>query len=252
MKGQIYLKSITIKESSKQETRFPFNMEIFKKMNSFHFNKPMTFFIGENGIGKSTLLEAIAIKLGMNAEGGSINFDFSTSSTDKVSCLQDYLKIIRTPYHPKDNYFFRAETYYNLATEIERIDQIRTGLPRLLHYYGDKSLHVQSHGESFLALMNRINGNGIFLFDEPESALSITSQLAFLRQIDYLLDNNSQIIIATHSPILLAYPYAEIYQFETTGIRRIEYKQTSNYLLMKEFINNPNKMIDYILGDKPD
>ena len=167
--------------------------------------------LGENGSGKSTLLEAVALALGFNPEGGSRNFAFSTRDTH--SGLHNYLRLHRGPYRPKDGFFLRAESFYNTATEVEELSQRSLSAPPEEFYrnYGGKSLHHQSHGESFLSLVhNRFRGQGIYLLDEPEAALSPARQLTLLAELHRLVQAGSQLVIATHSPLLMAYPQGEI------------------------------------------
>jgi predicted ATPase len=206
----------------------------------------VTFLVGENGSGKSTLLEAIAVSCGFNAEGGTKNFRFGTRTSH--SELHEYLRIAKGIKRPKDGFFLRAESFFNVATEIERLDEEGLG-PRVIESYGGKSLHEQSHGESFLALMmNRFGENGLYLLDEPEAALSPQRQLAALARIHDLVIANSQFIIATHSPILMAYPDSFIYACTPEGIERIEYEQTEHYRVMHDFMANPKRMLDVLLA----
>ncbi|MBQ9562867.1 MAG: AAA family ATPase [Lachnospiraceae bacterium] len=201
------------------------------------FRKPVTFFVGENGTGKSTLLEAIAVHMGFNAEGGSREFFFSTR--DSHSDLHEYLRSVRF-LPPKDGFFLRAESFYNTATYLEQNSSMQR--------YGGQSLHSQSHGESFLSLvMNRFAGRGLYLLDEPEAALSPQRLLTLLICIDRLVKKDSQFLIATHSPILSAYPGAEILEFSEEGFRPVEYKDTANYQITREFLNHPEKMLAMLL-----
>lgn len=207
----------------------------------------VTFFVGENGTGKSTLLEAIAAAYGLNPEGGSRNFSFSTRSTH--SGLSRYLSLSKGTARPKDSYFLRAESFYNVATEVERLDQAAPG-PSLFDSYGGKSLHAQSHGESFLALvLNRFWGNGFYLLDEPEAALSPSRQLTLLAKLGRLAKEGSQFIIATHSPILMALPGAEILLFDETGVHPIPYRETEHYQLTKMFLDHPERMLRELLAE---
>ena len=219
------------------ENEYPFSVPIIKNMKRLDFVKPVTYLIGENGAGKSTIIEAIAASFGFNPEGGSKNFNFSTRSTH--SCLHEHITLAKGVRMPKDGFFLRAESFYNLATSVEDL--------RVTDSYGDKSLHHQSHGESFISIAkNRFWGNGLYIFDEPEAALSVSSSLALLSIIHDLVKKESQFIIATHSPILLAYPNATIYEIDTDEIKEVDYTQTNNYLLTKYFINNHEKMLNDI------
>lgn len=208
------------------------------------FDKPVTFFVGENGSGKSTLLEAIAVASGFNAEGGTRNFRFSTVHTE--SPLHQHITLLRGGY-PKDGFFLRAESFYNAASYLDELYQLEFSMG-IDTPYGLRPLHAQSHGESFWALVqNRLGGDGLYIFDEPESALSPTRQLALLCEIDRLVSANAQLIIATHSPILMAYPQAAIYQLSADGIRRLGYRETEHYQLTRRFLENPEKMLHYLL-----
>ena len=211
------------------------------------FDASVTVLVGENGTGKSTLLEAIAVACGFNPEGGSRNFNFSTNDTH--SALHESLRIVRRAY-PKDGYFLRAESLYNVATNIEELDRMPGFLPPLVDSYGGRSLHKQSHGESFLALVqNRLGGQGLYLFDEPEAALPPMRQLTLLAEIDRLVKANSQLIIATHSPILMAYPGARILQLSEEGIAAVDYKQTEHYQITKRFLDDPARMLRYLIEE---
>lgn len=208
------------------------------------FSSDVTFFVGENGMGKSTLLEAIAVACGFNAEGGSRSFDFSTSRTH--SNLYESLVVSRQAY-PKDGFFLRAESFYNAATYLDELDG---ETPGLLDSYGGVSLHRQSHGESFFSLVqNRFGGRGLYLLDEPEAALSPMKQMALLVQIDELVKRRSQFIIATHSPILMAYPGAQVLLFSEEGIKAVSYRETEHYQLSRRFLENPERMLDILLGE---
>lgn len=214
-------------------------------------NSEITFFVGENGAGKSTFLEAIALAAGFNAEGGSRNFSYSTRDTH--SELYRHITLSRGYVRPKDGFFLRAESLYNSATYIDELDEIPCGAPFVSGSYGG-SLHKESHGESFLAIVeNRFFGNGLYILDEPESALSPTRLLTLMGFIGKLKKENSQFIIATHSPILMAMPDAEILSFSDFGIRPIGYTQTEHYQITKKFLDSPQKTLDMIFGeDKPE
>ena len=218
---------------------YPYCLPVCRNMVTLDLHPAVTFLVGENGAGKSTLLEAIAVASGFNAEGGSRNFGFSTQATH--SCLHDVLTLRRGLKRPRDGFFMRAESFYNVATEVENLGV--TG-------YGDRSLHAQSHGESFMALaMERFRGNGLYLLDEPEAALSPTRQLALLARIHQLVRSSSQFIIATHSPILMAYPDATLYSLEHDAIRQIAYTDTEHYAVTRQFLNSHAAVLADLLKD---
>ena len=209
-------------------------------------DSPVTFLVGENGSGKSTLLEAIAVACGFNAEGGTRNFTFSTRATH--SELGEYITVARRRY-PRDGFFLRAESFYNVATNIDEMDEDFSYGPKVIESYGGVSLHHQSHGESFLALVqNRFGGNGLYLLDEPEAALSPTRQLTLLGEMHQLAEQDSQFIVATHSPILMAYPGARIYQLSENGIEPVQYQETEHYQLTRRFLEDPERMLRYLFS----
>lgn len=235
-----YLREIKMKNDQFDRSSYPFNIPAIKGLESLDFHPDVTFFVGENGSGKSTLIEAIAVAMGFNAEGGTKQSTFSTSRTH--STLHNYLKTIKSFKYPKDGYFLRAESFYNLATLMDE-----TGY---LTMYGGKSLHQQSHGESFMAtLLNKLQGNGLYIMDEPEAALSPSRQMAAVSAIHQLVEENSQFIIATHSPILLAYPRSKIYSFSSDGIEEIAYEDTEHYAVTRDFLNNHQEMMKILLDD---
>lgn len=218
-----------------------------KKFGQLELSADVTFFVGENGTGKSTLLEAIAVAYGFNAEGGSKNFNFSTNATH--SELFEHISITKRGY-PRDGFFLRAESLYNVATNIEELDGQPAFSGPIIAGYGGVSLHNQSHGESFLSIVqNRFFGNGLYILDEPEAALSPNRLLTLIAEIDSLVKKDSQFIIATHSPILMAFPNAEILEFSDAGIHRADYKDTEHFQTTKRFLDNPEKMLHYLLND---
>lgn len=228
---------------------YPFSLNALADFQRLKFDPKVTFLVGENGSGKSTLLEAIAYHVGLNPEGGSRNTTFSTAETH--SDLFEYTRLVRSARYPKDSYFLRAESFYNLATYMDDADDPEYSRKDYLWMYGGKSLHEQSHGESFMATMtNKLRGAGIYLFDEPEAALSPSRQLAALAAFHKLVNLESQLIIATHSPILMAYPDATIYLFSDEGIHPIEYRETEHYTITKSFLDRPEKMLRYLLEDE--
>ena len=222
---------------------YPFSIPVISNFRDIKFRKPVTFIIGENGTGKSTLLEAFAVCYGFNPEGGSKNFNFSTMTSH--SGFHDFLRISRNiGTRATDGYFLRAESFYNVISEIDRLDEEGGGGRPIKASYGGKSLHEQSHGEGFFSLlMHRLGGNGVYMFDEPEVALSPMSLLAMLVRIDELVKRNSQFIIATHSPVLMTYPNSEIYEINDGKLQIVNYEDTEHFRLTKYFLNNPEKML---------
>lgn len=217
------------------------------KGNALRFSKDITIFAGENGSGKSTLLEAIAVSCGFNPEGGTKNFQFSTRATHSPLC--DRLAVSKTR-HERDGFFLRAEGFYNLATNIEELDELPAAAPPISQSYGGKSLHAQSHGESFLAVVqNRFSGNGLYILDEPEAALSPMRLLTLLCEIDALRKRNSQFLIATHSPILMAIPDAEVLWFSENGIEPTDYRETEHFRVTKSFLDDPQRMLRVMLDE---
>jgi predicted ATPase len=239
-----YLLQATFRPGAKVDFEtYPFNIPAIRDLEKIRFHENVTFLVGENGSGKSTLLEGLAIALGFGAEGGTKSVQFRTA--ESVSPLHDSLRLIRGVPKPKDGYFLRAESFYNVATYMDEVDY--------LVGYGGKSLHRQSHGESFMAvLLNKLKGEGIYLFDEPEAALSPTRLLAALRAIHDLVEHSSQLIIATHSPILLAYPQAKIVQLDGFGAREVALVETEHFAVTRDFLNNHQARMQELLSDASD
>ena len=220
-------------------------IKFLSREKKLSFSSNVTFFVGENGTGKSTLLEAIAVAYGFNAEGGSKNFTFSTNATHSELC--EHISVAKRGY-ARDGFFLRAESLYNVATNIDDMDKEFSFDPPVIESYGGVSLHNQSHGESFLSIIqNRFFGNGLYLLDEPEAALSPMKLLTLMAEIDGLVKKNSQFIIATHSPMLMAFPNAEILEFSKDGISRVDYRNTEHFKTTKMFLDNPEKMLHYLL-----
>lgn len=221
---------------------YPFNIPVIQKIKHIDFHPDVTFFVGENGIGKSTIIESIAVALGYNAEGGNKNVQFSTKNT--TSPLSDHMRLIKSYKKPRDGYFLRAESLYNVASYMDEI------APEAMQGYGGKSLHARSHGEAFLSvLVDKFKGNGLYILDEPEAALSPSRLIQTLKVIDNLVKKNSQFIISTHSPILLAYPNAKILELSEYGIEEVSYTETTQYALTKRFLNNYEQELKRILND---
>jgi predicted ATPase len=220
---------------------FPYALPAVRHLGTLTFHPKVTFLVGENGTGKSTLLEALAVAVGLNPEGGSRNFNFATraSHTELDRCL----RVATTTSFAGDSFFLRAESFYNVATEIENL-----GVQRA---YGQRLLHEQSHGESFFALFeHRFRGNGLYLMDEPEAALSPKRQLEFLALLHDYCERGSQFVIATHSPIIMAYPDARIYVLSEKGIRDVPYQETEHYLVTRGFLVNPQRTLRELLSDE--
>lgn len=218
-----------------------------KKMQELKFTKPVTFLVGENGVGKSTLIEGIAVAMGFNPEGGTVNFNFSTKASH--SDLHEYLTISKGFKRHKDGFFLRAESFYNVASNIDDMDSEPYGGPPIIYNYGGVSLHNQSHGESFMALVeNRFWGNGLYILDEPEAALSPARLMRLMCCMKELVDNNSQFIISTHSPILMTFPDAEVLEISEDGIKSVNFRETEHFLITKRFMDAPDKMIKELLG----
>jgi predicted ATPase len=243
-----YLRSVEVRwKAVRNADSYPFKLPAVAKLGRLEFHPSCTFLIGENGSGKSTLLEALAVSLDLQAEGGSRNFRFKTY--DSHSDLWKYLDVERGVHAPNDRYFLRAETFYNVATEIERLDNDpEGGSGKVKRYYGG-SLHSRSHGESFLALcMNRLGGQGLYFLDEPEAALSPSRQMSLLVRMNELARHGSQFVIATHSPIVMAFPSAWIYQLSGDGVERVVYEHTEHYQVTRDFLMNPSRMLRELLA----
>lgn len=221
---------------------YPFSIPAVAKLDRLEFSSAVTCFVGENGSGKSTVMEAIAIKCGFTGAGGTR--DFSNAQHDTESSLHEVLRLARGARRERHNFFLRAETLFNVATAAEGFGA-----------YGADTLHQMSHGEAFLSLaMNRFRPNGLYIMDEPEAALSPQRQLALMGRIYQLVNEGCQFIIATHSPILLAYPGAKIYSFGPGGIEPVVYEETEHYTVTRAFLVNPERMLRTIFQglDDPD
>jgi len=234
----VYLRSLEI-INRPEAAEYPFRIPAIRTMTSLSFGSNVTFFVGENGSGKSTLLEAIAYQCGFHTAGGSRNnlYEVDASQAGLGDC-------VRLSWLPKitNGFFLRAETFYHFASHLDTV-------PESLASYGGKSLHKQSHGEAFLSLFkHRFGRKAIYLLDEPEAALSPARQLAFLRIIKDL-EHEAQFIIATHSPILLGYPGAQILNFDEQPVRETRYEDTLHYIVTRRFMENRNKVLEEIFHD---
>ena len=225
--------------------QYPFSLPVVSHLETLELHPAVTFLVGENGSGKSTLMEALAVAWGFNPEGGTKNFRFGTRASHSV--LHEYLRLIKSTRRPRDGFFLRAESLFNLATEIERLDA-EPGGPPIINSYGHQSLHEQSHGESFFAvMMHRFGGHGFYVLDEPEAALPPSCQLAMISRIHQLVGMRSQLVIATHSPILMAYPNSRIYQIGANSLEHVSWQDTEHYIVAKRFLNDPEKQLSRLL-----
>ena len=226
---------------------YPFSLAAIRHLHSLELHPEVTFLIGENGTGKSTLLEAIAVAWGFNAEGGTKNFRFDTRRSH--SQLHECLRLVKSVKRARDGFFLRAESFFNVATEIEHLDAEPSFGPPIIDSYGSRSLHEQSHGESFFALMqHRFGGRGFYVLDEPEAALSPSRQLAMILRMRELVEKQSQFVVATHSPILMAYPGAWIYQIGPSGLQRVELEDTEHYVVARRVLNDPRGQMARLLN----
>ncbi|MGZ3476679.1 MAG: AAA family ATPase [Polyangiales bacterium] len=238
-----------VREKVPDESAYPFSIPAIARIERLELHPKVTYFVGENGSGKSTLIEAIAVAAGFNAEGGSSNFKFSTRSSE--SALWRALRLVRRARRPQTGFFLRAESYFNVATKIEELDREPAAAPRIIDSFGGRSLHEQSHGESFFALLrHRFGPEGLYLLDEPEAALSPMRQMSALVRMHELVKQGSQFVIATHSPILLAYPNAKIYELSADGIEERAYEETATYAVTRDFILRRDLMLRELLGEE--
>lgn len=236
------------KDKIENYEKYPFCLPIVKNLKEINLHEAVTFIVGENGSGKSTLLEALAVSLGFNAEGGSKNFGFNTRASHSV--LHQYLRVSKGIRRPKTDFFLRAESFFNVATEIEHLDEVPSFGPPIINSYGGVSLHEQSHGESFFALMkNRFGANGLYILDEPEAALSPSRQMAMISLIHQLVKRGSQFIIATHSPIILSYPNSMILEIRENGLEEVEYEDTDTFAVTKQYLNKYRSMLEILLEE---
>ena len=239
----LFIRNIRIDWSKIEKYSYLREIPAFVNLKGLDFTRNITFLVGENGTGKSTLLEAVAVAYGFNPEGGTINYRFSTY--DDVSELSTAIQMTKGFLRPEGSYFFRAESFFNVATKAE--DYRDFSFEPLM--YGGRSLHGQSHGESFLAFFQTFSGRGLYIMDEPEAALSPQRQLTLFIQIARMAEAGAQFIIATHSPILLGIPGAEILSFDGGEVHPCEYEETESYQVTEMFINNRDTLTERLLRD---
>ncbi|WP_080743651.1 AAA family ATPase [Bacillus clarus] len=247
MEHTAFLKSVSLQtEKIPSFSAYPYCLPAIRTLQSLVLHPNVTFIIGENGTGKSTLLEGIAVALGFNAEGGTKNFRFTTH--DSHSSLHEYIRVSKSFNTPKEGFFLRAESFYNVASYIDEIDADKEGSGnKIINSYGGISLHEQSHGESFFSLfMNRFSGEGLYILDEPEAALSPMRQLSMLIRMHELAEQGSQFLIATHSPILMAYPESTIYSLTQDGIHESTLEDTEHYQTTKLFFENRDRLFHHL------
>ena len=245
--NELFIDKIVL-DRSKIENKdiYPFNIECLKNFEEINLTKNVTFLVGENGTGKSTLLEAIALTQKLNPEGGTQNFNFKTSDTHSI--LYEYLHTFGHGSRPKTKFFLRAESFYNFSSEVQRLVE-EDGFGTLYKSYGG-NLHTCSHGEAFLKLIqNRFSDHGLYILDEPEAALSPSRQMTLLCLIDELAKNGSQFIIATHSPILISYRDGEILNMND-NLKKIMYEDTDIYQVYKMYLDNPYGMQTRLFADE--
>ncbi|HET8607525.1 MAG TPA: AAA family ATPase [Gaiellaceae bacterium] len=238
-----FLRSVVLKRDEVESFgRYPYAVPAIRTLDELELDPAVTLLVGENGSGKSTLVEAIAVAAGFNAEGGSRNMRFATR--DSVSDLHEHLRLVRTGRRPRTGFFLRTESFFNVATQVEELGA------EIASAYGERSLHEQSHGESFLSLVtNRFGRDGLYLLDEPEAVLSVRGILALIRRMHDLVAEGSQFVVATHSPILLGFPAATIYELGEDGFARVAWEQTEHVQLTRSFLEDPGRFLRHLLAD---
>ena len=246
--SEAFIRSVEIKGGDPDRGAYPLNLPAFRGVRALDLDPHMTVFVGENGSGKSTLVEAIAVAAGFNAEGGTTNFNFATQRHRPE--LADRIRLVRGTLRPRTGFFLRAESFFNVATEIERLDDEPSVAARIGPAYGPKPLHEVSHGESFLALaMHRFGPRGLYVLDEPEAAMSPLGCFALVRRFHDLVSQGSQFVIATHSPIMMAFPGALIYVLSESGPHQSRWDDLDHVKVLKEFINHRDVVMGELLAD---
>ncbi|MCR5121832.1 MAG: AAA family ATPase [Ruminococcus sp.] len=240
MDSELYIRAVGIDRSAISPDSYLHRIPAIAAFDGLTLQRRVTFFVGENGTGKSTMLEALAVSCGFNPEGGTMNYHFSTYDSHSELC--DALRLIRSIRRPAAGYFLRAESFYNVATADEEYGKLPGGVSH--------DLHKMSHGESFLTIaLNNFRADGIYFLDEPEAALSPQRQMALMLTIAKAANNGAQFVIATHSPIILALPDAEIISFDDGRLHPCAYEETSSYQITKMFIDDRRRMIKHLFED---
>jgi predicted ATPase len=243
-----FIRSLEVAASTTDRSSYPLSLPALRGVETLRLDPRMTIFIGENGSGKSTLVEGIAVAAGFNAEGGTVNFNFATQS--HLPELTRHLRLVRNPSRPRTGFFLRAESFFNVASEIERLDEQPSTAPKIGPAYGPRPLHEVSHGESFLSLvLHRFGAGGLYVLDEPEAAMSPTGCLALLRRFYDLAAQGSQFVIATHSPILMSFPGALVYTLTDSGPRETSWDDVDHVRILREFLNNPEVVLKELFAD---
>ena len=243
-----FIRSVEIRGDDVDRRSYPLSLPAFRGVRTLDLDPRMTIFVGENGSGKSTLIEGIAVAAGFNAEGGTTNFNFATQRHQPE--LAKHIRLIRGTLRPRTGFFLRAESFFNVATEIERLDDEPSVAARIGPAYGPRPLHEVSHGESFLSLaMHRFGPGGLYILDEPEAAMSPVGCLALVRRFHELALHGSQFVIATHSPIMMAFPLGLIYVLSENGPRRSQWDELDHIKVLKEFINHRDVVMRELFGD---
>ena len=239
--GGGWIRAVRLEQGGIEDpTVHPFDLPAVRALDELTLDPGVTLLVGENGSGKSTLVEAIAVAAGFNAEGGSRNFAFSTR--DSTSGLHRHLRLVRAPARPATGFFLRAESFFNVATQVEELG--------VADAYGERGLHEQSHGESFLSLvLHRFGADGLYVMDEPEAALSPRGCLALIAAMHDLVAAGSQFVVATHSPLLMAYPGATILELDEDGIRAVDYDEVAHVQLYRSFLDAPERFLRTLLAD---
>lgn len=241
------VRSVVVKRDGLDASAYPFSIPALHDLTELELDPRVTFLVGDNGSGKSTLVEAIAIAAKLNPEGGSRFMRLATH--DSQSTLHRRMRLVKGTRRIRDGYFLRAESFFNVATRLEEMTKEPGGAGALVPY-GGKSLHAQSHGESFISLItNRFGGDSFFVLDEPEAALSLRGVLALMRRMHDLVAEGSQFVISTHSPVLLGYPGATIYSLSDAGIAKVRYEESEVFELTRSFLDDRDQFLRHLFED---